>query len=126
MAGFARDLLDAAAKEREVRLTTMGRKTGRPHTVTIWVTTDGARLFIRSGGGMRRDWPQNLEARGEAELRLGGRKVKVRPRHVIEPNEARTVSGLAGKKYGFNIRPSAQDQPLTPGEQATFELLPAD
>jgi deazaflavin-dependent oxidoreductase (nitroreductase family) len=126
MAAFSREVLAAAGKEREVRLTTRGRKSGKPRRVTIWVSTDGNHLFVRSGAGMRRDWPQNLVAAGEGELQLGGLKVKVRPRHVTEPVEARHVSELHRAKYGSIVKPSRPTEPLTTGEQATFELLPAD
>jgi deazaflavin-dependent oxidoreductase (nitroreductase family) len=126
VAGFPPDFLDAAAKQKEVTLTTYGRKTGKPIAVTIWISTDGQRLFIRSGGGMSRNWPQNLEARGEAVLELGGRSVNVRPRQVTDPTEARAASQLARNKYGSYVKPSKPTEPLTKGEQATFELLPAD
>ena len=126
MAAFSRDVLEAAGREREVRLTAPGRKTGKPRRVTIWITTDGDHLFIRSGGGMKRDWPQNLEAAGEGELGLGGLKVKVKARHVTEASQARAVSWLARTKYGSQIKPSQSNEPLTLGERATFELLPAD
>ncbi len=126
MSGFPREVFDAAAREREVTLTTRGRKTGKPVPVTIWMSTDGNRLFVRSGGGMRRNWPQNLVTRGEAVLELGGRSIKVRPRQVTDPEEARAVSQLVRKKYGFLVKASKPGQLLTQGEQATFELLPAD
>ena len=126
MAEFAREVLEAAAREREVRLTTRGRKSGKPRRVTIWISTDGERLYIRSGAGMRRDWPQNLIAAGEGELHLGGRTVKVGPRHVTEASEARAVSGLYAAKYSSSVKPSRPTEPLTLGEQTTFELLPAD
>lgn len=67
---FSRDVLDAAEREREVHLTTIGRKTGKPHRVTIWVGTDGKRLYTRSGEGLRRHWPQNLLVRGEGSCSL--------------------------------------------------------
>ncbi len=120
------DTIDAAGREKEVTLTTYGRKTGKPRTVTIWVSTDRRRVFVRSGGGFGRDWPQNLVARGEAILHIGGRSIKVKPRHVADPAEARAVSRLVRKKYGFFVKASKPHQPLTPGEKATFELLPAD
>lgn len=122
---LAREVLDAAARQREVTLTAYGRKTGKPIPVTIWISTDGEHLYVRSGRGMARDWPQNLMARGEAALELGGRKINVKPRHVTDPDEARAVSELVRKKYGFLVRASKPGQPLTPGEQATFELVPA-
>jgi deazaflavin-dependent oxidoreductase (nitroreductase family) len=122
---FSADVLEAAKREREVKLTTIGRKSGQPHQVTIWITTDGQHLYIRSGQGLRRNWPQNLVARGEGLLRLGNTEVKVKPRHVTDPVEARSVSGLYRRKYGPFVKASRPNQPLTPGEQATFELLPA-
>jgi deazaflavin-dependent oxidoreductase (nitroreductase family) len=126
MAAFRREVLEAAGKEREVTLTARGRKSGKPRRVTIWISTDGKRLFVRSGAGMKREWPQNLLAAGEGELQVGGRKVKVRPRHVTEPSEARAASERYRAKYGSSVKPSVPPEPLTMGEQATFELLPAD
>src|SRR5712691_1170969 len=121
---FNADVLQSAAREREVQLTTFGRKTGKPRRVTIWIGTDGKRMYIRSGEGMRRHWPQNLLAKGEGVVRLGKNEVKVKPRLVTDPSEARAVSGLYRGKYGPFVRPSQPGQPLTLGEQTTFELLP--
>jgi deazaflavin-dependent oxidoreductase (nitroreductase family) len=124
MSQFSAEVLQAAAHEREVQLTTYGRKTGKPRRVTIWIGTDGKRLYIRSGEGMRRHWPQNLLAKGEGVVRLAKTEVKVKPRLVTDPAEARAVSGLYRSKYGPFVRASKPDQPLTLGEQTTFELLP--
>jgi hypothetical protein len=74
---------------------------------------------------MRRDWPQNLVARGEGVLHLGTLAVKVEPRLVTDPAEARMVSALYRRKYGPFVKASKPDQPLTEGEKTTFELLPA-
>jgi hypothetical protein len=120
---FNQDVIDAAKTEREVRLTTFGRKTGKPSDVTIWVVTDGKRLFIRSGQGMVRQWPQNFVERGEGVLHLGNLEVKVRPRRVTDPAEARASSALYTSKYGESVKASKPDEPLTLGEQASFELI---
>src|SRR2546429_4613890 len=118
------EVIEAARREKEVTFTTIGRQTGKPRRVTIWITTDGDHLFVRSGGGLTRHWPQNLLARGEATVRLGGRSIKVRARHVTDPSEARAVSGLVRKKYGLIARGSKPNQPFTPGGPATFEPIP--
>jgi hypothetical protein len=73
---------------------------------------------------MGRDWPQNLMARGGATLRLGGKDLKVKPRHVSDPEEARATSHLAREKYGGYVKPSRPGHPLTQGETAVFELTP--
>jgi hypothetical protein len=60
VSAFPRDVIEAAAGEQEVSLTTYGRHTGKASDVTILIVTDGERLFILSGQGMVRHWPQNL------------------------------------------------------------------
>jgi hypothetical protein len=123
---FSSDVLEAVAKEREVRLTTYGRNTGKATTVTIWITADGPRVFIRSGQGLARHWPQNLLKRPEGTVQLGKRLVRFKSRHVTDAAEARHSSSLYGPKYGTFVEPSKEGDPLTLGEQAAFELFPAD
>jgi hypothetical protein len=115
--------LESALHEREVDLTTWGRRTGNPARVTIWIWGDGQRLYIRSGRGLGRDWPQNLLARGRGILHLAGRDIPVLARHVTDPAEARACSGMVVAKYSQATLP-APDDPTTPGEMATFELTP--
>lgn len=125
MASFSTEVLDAAAREREVSLTTRGRKTGNDHSTVIWVWGDGRRLFIRSGGGLGRDWPRNLLAQAQGVLDLGGLAVRVRARH-LDPAEARSVGPLINRKYGAAVQMPEEGEPPTPAETATFELTPAD
>lgn len=123
---FGGGVLEAAVREREVQLTTYGRKTGKPRRVTIWIGTDGKRLYIRSGQGMRRHWPRNLLANGEGVIRIGKTDVKVKPRLITDAADARAVSATYRRKYGPFVRVSKPDEPLTLGEQTTFELLPVE
>jgi deazaflavin-dependent oxidoreductase (nitroreductase family) len=118
--------VSAAETEREISLTTFGRKSGKPSRRIMWITTDGPRLYIRSGQGLVRDWPQNLLANGRAVLHIGDRDVPVRARHVSDPTEARASYAAVKRKYNVERNPSQGDEPLTPAEQATFELLPED
>jgi deazaflavin-dependent oxidoreductase (nitroreductase family) len=122
---FSQDVINAAKNDREVTFTTFGRKTGKPYDVTIFIVTDGHRLFIVSGQGMARQWPQNLAARGDGVLHLGGHDVHVKSRHVIDPGEAGMISELFGSKYGPRFGPPQPGEPPRLSEQATFELIPA-
>jgi len=125
MATFTAEVLAAAAREREVELTTHGRRTGNPHRTVLWLWGDGRRLFVRSGGGPGRDWPRNLLARSDGVLHVGGHDVPVRARH-LDTAEARSVGGLVARKYGSGVRLPQDGAPATPAEHATFELTPAD
>jgi len=124
MAGWDQATLDAAAREQEIELTTWGRTTGKPTRVILWIWGDGKRLYIRSGGGMGRDWPQNILAGGRGILHLAGWDIPVRVRHVTDEAEARAGAAMVNRKYETANTPSAVDEPLTPAEQATFELTP--
>lgn len=123
---FPSDVLNAIAKEKEVQLTTYGRKTGEESSVTIWIVTDGNKVYIRSGQGMKRHWPKNLLERPEGTVQLDGRVVQFKSRHLTDPAEARHSSRLYAPKYGDFVKPSNESDQLTPGEQAAFELLPTD
>jgi deazaflavin-dependent oxidoreductase (nitroreductase family) len=52
-------------------LTTVGRRTGRPHTIELWFAARGDTLYLISGGGDRSDWVRNLQADGAAIVRVG-------------------------------------------------------
>ncbi len=70
------------ADESFCYLTTTGRVTGRPHTIEIWFSLDGYRLYMLAGGGTGSDWVKNL-------LRAPG--VTVRIRDVTYTGRARVV-----------------------------------
>lgn len=109
------DFISAAQKTGEVRLTTTGRKSGKPRSVTIWITTDGERVYIRSGQGLSRDWPRNLLANPGATVRAQKDTFNVKARHVTDPAEAHATTKLVVDKY--NVK-----SPSPKGEQAVFEL----
>src|SRR5438132_11625232 len=102
MSDFNHSVIEAALREREVELTTRGRRTGKPHRTTLWISTDGRRVFIRSGGGLARDWPRNLLRSGEGVLKVGSLEIPVNATHVTDPAQARSVSELVSRKYGLN------------------------
>ena len=121
---FDQTVVEAAARLPEVELTTFGRKSGQPSRRTIWISELGGRLYIRSGLGLTRDWPKNLLANQRAILHIDGRDIAVRARHVTDPAEARSLHAPVKRKYNAERPSSTGDEPLTPSEQAVFELEP--
>lgn len=128
MAGFSEDILQAAENEREIEFETFGRVSGEPSRVIIWITRAGDRLFIRSGGGLTRDWPQNLLHHGHGVLHLAHQSIPVRARHVEDVAEAKEITRAVQAKYqsGADGHDQPEDAPPVPAELATFELLPED
>jgi deazaflavin-dependent oxidoreductase (nitroreductase family) len=121
---FDRSILDSAAQTKEVELTTYGRKSGNASRRIIWITALDDKLYVRSGVGLVREWPRNLIANGRGILHIGGTDVPVQARHVTDPAEARAMHAPVKAKYNAERPSSTGDEPLTPAEQAVFELTP--
>jgi deazaflavin-dependent oxidoreductase (nitroreductase family) len=122
---FDSDTYQIAAREKEVELTTFGRKSGKPSRRIIWITALDGKIYVRSGPGMTRDWPKNLVANGRGVLHMGGRDLPVHARHVTDPAEARAMHAPVKTKYNAERPSSSGDEPLTAAEEAVFELTPA-
>jgi len=118
------EVYETAAREKEVEITTFGRKTSKPSRRIIWITALNGKLYVRSGLGMTRDWPKNLEANGRAVLHMGGKDLPMRARHVTDPEEARAMHEPVKAKYNAERPQSTGTEPLQPSEQAVFELTP--
>ena len=126
MPAFAASVTAAVQTEREVELTTFGRKTGQPSRRILWAYGNDERVFIRSGQGLKRDWPQNLLANGRGVLHVAGMDVPVRAVHLTDITAARQAGLLGRSKYGATFSTSSDGEEPTLGETATFELLPSE
>ncbi len=80
-------------------LTTVGRRTGRPHEIEIWFALRGSALYLLSGGGRRSDWVRNLLKTPEVMVRIGDRHFSGTARIVADPDEDRAARDLLVAKY---------------------------
>ena len=55
-------------------LTTVGRRTGRPHTVEIWFGAEGRTLYLLGEADGEADWVRNIRANHHVGVRLGDRR----------------------------------------------------
>jgi len=89
----------AAVKDRSTcRITTRGRRTGRPHTRTIWFVVEDTVLYLATLDA-RRDWVRNAQKNPEVELDLGSLRVRGRLTTITEPALEAHVRDLLGHKY---------------------------
>lgn len=86
------------AQEAYCYLTTIGRVTGRPHTIEIWFALDGRTLYMLSGGGDRSDWVKNIRRTPAVTVRLGNAWFAGNGR-IVDPGEedARARQLVVGK-----------------------------
>jgi deazaflavin-dependent oxidoreductase (nitroreductase family) len=81
--------------------TTIGRVTGRPHTIEIWFAIRGRTLYMLSGNGpdRRADWVKNLTRTPHVTIRIGGHHFSGRARLVEVPEEDALARRLLLGKY---------------------------
>lgn len=80
-------------------LTTVGRRTGRPHTIEIWFARENGTLYLLSGGGESADWVRNLRRTPAVQVRIGSRTVAARARQLTAPEEDALARQLLDAKY---------------------------
>jgi deazaflavin-dependent oxidoreductase (nitroreductase family) len=64
------DDLEPARKENHIHLTTVGRKTGRLHTVELWFALAPGGVYL-SHEGVVTDWMKNIRAQPRVSARIG-------------------------------------------------------
>jgi len=80
-------------------LTTVGRVSGRPHTIEIWFALDGHTLYMLSGGMERADWVKNAWRQPDVMVRITDLTFSGHARHVHDAEEDALVRRLIGEKY---------------------------
>ena len=87
-------------------LETIGRVSGRPHTVEMWFAADGQTIYLMSGGRDRSDWVKNLVKHPGVRVRVGA-VTYAGTAGVVEgtPDEQPAREALAAKYYGWRAGP---------------------
>lgn len=89
-------------------LTTIGRKTGRPHEIEIWFVAHDGRWYCISEMRERSDWVRNIAANPRVTVCIGSRDaplVNAIGRMVDaerEPELAASVRAKMDAKYGWS------------------------
>jgi hypothetical protein len=99
---MAKDTLEqrlTSLKDRStLRVTTIGRKTGKRHTVTTWFLVEHDTAYLVTLR-LKRDWPRNLIKNGQVELRIDGEVFKGRAKQITNPKGLEHVKALLNRKY---------------------------
>ncbi len=93
------DMVDA--KRSTLELTTIGRKSGKPHAATVWFVYDGGAdcLYVQSGKGGETDWYLNLLKTAAVTVKIGERSLHGQAAAIDDPAETARVHDLFKRKY---------------------------
>jgi deazaflavin-dependent oxidoreductase (nitroreductase family) len=83
-------------------LETIGRVSGKAHEIEIWFASDGATIWLLSGGRDRADWVRNVRRNPAVRVRIGQQWFTGMAAEITDPAEDRIArEQVAGKYYGL-------------------------
>jgi deazaflavin-dependent oxidoreductase (nitroreductase family) len=91
--------LEKVTDQSTVEITTIGRKSGKPHTRPIWFVYDQGHLYLQSGKGGKTDWYQNLKKNPQATLKIDTVTVTGTAKFIADPAETERIHELFRTKY---------------------------
>jgi len=103
------EILDTISKEKFAHLTTVGRKTGRPHSVEVWFSIAGQKIFLSHEGDYT-DWMRNLAKNKRARIRIGRSSLEA-DAAILGEGESKELGkrSLYEKYYGPAPKPTIDD-----------------
>ena len=84
--------------KQTTRLTHYGRKTGKPHDVTIWFVLDGDRFYIGTAN-VNRQWVRNVQKTPHIKLSIGGETFEGAARFLTDRSEHERAMTAIRRKY---------------------------
>ena len=86
------------AGKQTLVLTHYGRKTGKPHEVTIWFVLDGDSFYIGTAN-VNRQWVRNVQKMPQVKLSIGGEKFEGIARFLSDCSEHERAMAAIRRKY---------------------------
>ena len=90
--------LKRVAGKQTTRLTHYGRKTGKPHDVTIWFALDGEKLYIGTAN-VSRQWVRNVLKTPQIKLSIVGETFEGTARFLADRAEHERAMAAVRHKY---------------------------
>lgn len=102
--------LTKVRSQKFIHLTTMGRKTGRPHTVELWFAASDGKVFL-SHEGKETDWMKNIKQNGEVSFEIGEENFSGKAHYINESTDEswQCKVALYEKYYGKAAKEIIED-----------------
>ena len=90
--------LKSVAARQTLTLTHYGRKTGKPHEVTIWFVLDGEKFYIGTAN-VNRQWVRNVQKTPQIKLSIAGQTFEGTARFLADRAEHEQAMAAIRRKY---------------------------
>lgn len=98
MEGNTLSRLKRVEARHTVSLTHYGRKTGKPHEVTIWFVLHGDKIYVGTAK-VDRQWVRNVQKTPHVKLSIGGERFEGSARFLSDREESKRAQSFIARKY---------------------------
>jgi deazaflavin-dependent oxidoreductase (nitroreductase family) len=88
------------ARDREIKITVVGRKSGRAISLPVWFVLEGDKLYLLPVQGSETQWYQNLLRNQSIQVSTKSAKAEFQGVPVTDPKEVASVLEKFREKYG--------------------------
>jgi deazaflavin-dependent oxidoreductase (nitroreductase family) len=90
--------LTRLARQQTLKLTHVGRKSGKAYQVTIWFVVEGSRVLLMTAN-VDRQWVRNVEQTPAVTLTVGAETFPGTVRRLADASEVDVVLAAVRRKY---------------------------
>ena len=100
MAGSKESLEDRLARYRQIKISVVGRKSGRTISIPVWFVLEGENLYLLPVQGSGTQWYKNALKNPSMRIDARGVEAEFRAAPVTDAKTVKSVVGQFREKYG--------------------------
>jgi deazaflavin-dependent oxidoreductase (nitroreductase family) len=94
------DLKDRLSRSREIKISVIGRKSGRTISIPVWFVLEDNTLYLLPVQGSDTQWYKNVLKNPSIRIKAGGTEAEVRAVPVEDATQVKSVVEKFRDKYG--------------------------
>ncbi len=94
------DLKDRLARYRQIKLSVIGRKSGKTISNPVWFVADEERLYLLPVRGSDTQWYKNVLKNPNIRIDARGAEAELRAKPITKPDAVQSVVEKFREKYG--------------------------
>jgi deazaflavin-dependent oxidoreductase (nitroreductase family) len=95
-----KEFKDRLSRYREVKLSVIGRKSGKTITNPVWFVAEGDTLYLLPVHGSDTHWYQNVLKNPQIRIDAGGAQAEFRIKPITKSDAVKSVISKFREKYG--------------------------
>jgi deazaflavin-dependent oxidoreductase (nitroreductase family) len=93
-------LKDRLARYRQIKISVIGRKSGKTISIPVWFALDGENLYLLPVQGSDTQWYKNVLKNPQIRIDARGAEAKLRAVPITDANTVQSVIEKFREKYG--------------------------